>query len=85
MFYVKESLVCSIKSSIQFMNLITPELFLQYTKDILPNIWNKHVIRKDIEQNEMLYTYPRIFDPEFDQEDYALQAENSCFQWQDYI
>jgi hypothetical protein len=53
-----------------FYNRVTPENFIKFVKENLTNIWNKHVIEVDIEKNEIISSYIKIFNPNFDNQQY---------------
>ena len=57
-------------SDLIFLYTFTPENFLKHVKDQMPHIWNKHVNEKEITKKEMIYSYTKIFNPNFNDEDY---------------
>jgi SAM-dependent methyltransferase len=53
-----------------FLNDVTPENFIKFTKNQMPHIWNKHVNYSVIDTNEIFSSYIPTFDPLFDNYEY---------------
>lgn len=62
-----------------YYNQATPENFIQYAKDQMSNIWNKHINETVIQNNEMIFSYNKIFNPQYDQEEYDDYIFSKCF------
>ena len=62
-----------------FYNLVTPENFIEHVKNHMSDIWNKHVSESEIEKNEIILSYTKIFDPHVDQEEYDDYLFSQCY------
>ena len=62
-----------------YYNQATPENFIEYAKSQMSNIWNKHVNQNVIQNNEIILSYNKIFNPQCDQEEYDDYIFSNCF------
>ena len=62
-----------------YYNQATPENFIEHVKSQMSNIWNKHVNESIIQNNEMILSYNKIFNPQCDQEEYDDYMFSKCF------
>ena len=71
-----------------YYNQATPENFIEHIKNNMQFIWNKHIIESEIDKKEIIISYSKIFNPQFDQDDYDDYMFSKCFNsiyFYDYI
>ena len=62
-----------------YYNQATPENFIEYSKSQMSDIWNRHVNKSIIGNNEIILSYNKIFNPNCDQEEYDDYVFSKCF------
>jgi len=71
-----------------FYNTVIPSNFIIHVKDTMPTIWNSHVKETIIYDKDMMKSYTRVFDPEFDEEeyeDYELSQSFNSIYFSDFV
>ena len=62
-----------------FYNLATPENFIEHVKNHMSYIWNTHVNESEIEKNEMILSYIKVFNSQLDKEEYDDYLFSQCY------
>ena len=65
--------------NLEFLNTATPDNFISFVKENMPNVWNKHIIENKINENEMISAYNKVFDPNSNQEDFDDYLFYKCY------
>lgn len=76
---MKNNYYYPIKPDYTFYNLITPENFIEHVKSNMPDIWNKHVNETIINENEIIQSYIKVFDPQCNEEDFEDYLFSQCY------